>query len=192
MGLRSGSVPANLASLVTGPSGQLDAFRFQDELNTSTGTLEWELIGQDFPSQFGLYTVFNASEYEGSIFSVSFGFEVIFDVSLSKLENSSIDALFITLPGLSMLTIKIPESADFRDSSSFRTLGIRLAHYQLLVIIDCMVVSFVRLEQPPLPLLVENSRVEAFSGGAIVSVWWDCVINVHHMVYGKVLRCGKG
>lgn len=170
IGLRSGNLPDSVASLVTGPSGQLDAFQFQEELNTSTDRLEWELIGQDFPSQFGLYTVFNASEYEGSIFSVSVGTEVIFDVSLWKLENSSSDALFIILPGLSALTVEIPESVNFRDASSFRRLAIRLAHYQLLVIIDCSVVNFVSLEQPPLPLQVENSRVDAFSGGAIVSV----------------------
>lgn len=170
VGLRSGSVPDNLASLVSGPTGRLDAFSLQEELNSTTDSLEWELIGQDFPSQFGLYTVFNASDYEGSIFSINDRTDVIFDVSVLRVENSSSDVLFITLPGLSVLAVDIPESANFRDTSSFQRLGIRLVHYQLLVIIDCTVVNFVNLERPPLPLSVENSRVEVFSGGATVSV----------------------
>ena len=177
VGLRSGDIPDSLVSIVPGPSGLLDAFSFQEELNTTTDDQEWELIGQDFPSQFGLYTVFNASEYEGSIFSViSKTNDVIFDVSLWRSEYKNGDDLVIMLPGLSEFTVEIPASVNFRDQSSFQTLGIRLFHYQLLVIIDCIVVNFVNLEEPPLPLPVEDNRVEVFSGGATVSS----------------IQCGKG
>ena len=157
------------ASLVPGPTGRLDAFRLRDELNSSTTNLEWQLIGQDFPARFGLYAVFNASDYQGSIFSISDKSGVLFDVSLWRSSNDTYSFLSVTLPGLGPLVIDIPDSANLADPSSFRSLGVRLFHYQLLVIVDCAVVNFVDLERPPSPLPVGDTTVEVFEEGAVVS-----------------------
>lgn len=157
------------ASLVPGPTGRLDAFRLQHELNSSTSDLEWRLIGQDFPSQFGLYAVFNASDYEGSIFSIRDQSGLIFDVSLLRSANNSYNFLSVILPGLGPFVIDIPSSANLADRSSFRRLGLRLFRDQLLLIIDCQVVNFVDLDRPPVPLPVGDTTVEVFEEGAVVS-----------------------
>lgn len=157
------------ASLALGPTGLLDAFSLERQLNTSTFGSEWQIIGADFPSQFGLFTVFNASQYEGSIISVSDDSEFIFDVSLRRSENSSDDSLLVTLPGLDTLTVIIPESANLRDPFSFQSLGIRLSRYQLLVLVNCDVVNFVDLSDSPLPLPVSDGEVRIFDDEAIVS-----------------------
>lgn len=147
----------------------LDAFALERELNTSTLGPEWQQIAENFSTQFGLYVVFNASDYEGSIITISDGSGFAFDVSLQRSENSTGDVLSVTLPGLSTLRINIPASTNLRDSSSFQSLGVRLSHYQLLVIVDCDVVNFVNLEDPSLPLPVTDGEVRVFGGEAIVS-----------------------
>lgn len=147
----------------------LDAFALERELNTSTLGPEWQQIADNFSTQFGLHVVFNASDYEGSIITVRDGSGFAFDVSLRMSENSTGDVLSVTLPGLSTLRVDIPASANLRDSSSFQNLGVRLNHYQLLVIVDCIVVNFVNLEDPSLPLPVTDGEVRVFGGETIVS-----------------------
>ncbi len=169
VGLKDSNTSSQDALLTVGPSGMLDAFSLERELNTSTVGPEWEQISQDFPTQFGLHTVFNASEYEGSIISISNKSGLIFDVSLSRTENSTGDTLTVTLPGLSSFHIRIPEGANLRDGS-FQSLGIRLVHYQLVVVVDCVVVNFVDLVDPILPLPVTGGEVRVFGDQAIVSV----------------------
>lgn len=169
IGLRSGDLSSHDASLSTGPRGVLDAFTLERELNTSTTDSEWQQIAENFTSQFGLFTVFNTSEYEGSIITISDGSGFAFDISLRRSENSTEDELVVTLPGLSSLRIRIPASANLRDMSSFRSLGVRLSHYQLLVIVDCAIVNFANLEEPSLPLPVSGGEVRVFGGEAMVS-----------------------
>lgn len=135
----------------------------------STFGLEWELIGAEFTSQFGLYTVFNASEYEGSIISISSESGFMFDVSLRRSKNSTQDYLSVTLPRLKTLRIYIPESVNLRSSSSFQSIGLRLKHYHLLVIVNCTVVNFIDLPQPSQPLPVADGVVQVFGDEAIVS-----------------------
>lgn len=157
------------ATIVPGPSGQLDAFQLNDELNSTTSDLEWQLIRQDFPSQFGLYTVFNSSNYQGPIFAIRDAQNnLIFEVSLWRSQNNSYNVLSVILPGLDPIAINLPPSANLNDFSTFRSLGLRLFHYQLLVIVDCRVVNFVNLERPPSPLPVGDTRVEVFDEGAVV------------------------
>lgn len=170
VGLRSGDLSSLDAMVATGPDGLLDAFFLERELNTSTFGPEWEQIADNFSTQFGFHVVFNASDYEGSIITITDGSGLIFDVSLGMSENSTDDVLAVTLPGLSTLSITIPASANLRDPSSFQSLGVRLNHYQLLVIVDCDVVNFVNLEDPSLPLPVADGDVRVFGGETIVSV----------------------
>ena len=169
MGLRDGDLSIRDATKATGPSGMMDAFNLQRELNTSTSGAEWNLIGVEFPSQFGLYTVFNASQYEGSILSVSNGSGLIFDVSLRRADDDTNDVLIISLPGLSTIRVNISDSSGLRDSTSFQGIGIRLKHYQLLVIVNCVVVNFINLEDMPQPLPVSDGTVQVFENQAIVS-----------------------
>ena len=167
IGLRSGNLSGEDASLTTGPTGMLDAFSLERQLNTSTQGPDWQQISQDFPAQFGLYTTFNTSSYEGSIISVRNGSGFAFDVSLRRDTNSSGDVLVVTLPGLSTLRFSLPERTDGRP---FQSLGLRLRHYQLLVLVDCEVVNFVSLPDPPQPLPVFEGEVRVFNDEAIVSV----------------------
>ena len=167
--LRNGDLSSHDASVTTGPTGILDAFSLERELNMSTFGLEWELIGAEFTSQFGLYTVFNASEYEGSIISISSESGFMFDVSLRRSKNSTQDYLSVTLPRLKTLRIYIPESVNLRSSSSFQSIGLRLKHYHLLVIVNCTVVNFIDLPQPSQPLPVADGVVQVFGDEAIVS-----------------------
>lgn len=169
IGLRSDNFPSEDASLTVGPTGMLDAFMLERQLNTSTAGLEWQLIGADFPDQFGLYTVFNASGYEGSIISVRNGSGFEFDVSLRRDTNSSGDVLLVTLPGLSTLSVGIPESAQLRNNQLFQSLGVRLIHYQLLVLVNCAIVNFVDLPEASLPLPVLDGEVKVFDDEAVVS-----------------------
>ncbi len=171
IGLRSGGHQSFLdVSTAPGPTGRLDAFSLERGLNVSTSGREWEFIAHEFPTQFGLYTVFNVSQYEGPILSIGGGSGFMFDVTLRRAENSSTfsDYLMVTLPGLSTLRIDIPTSANLR-SSSFQSLGIRLRHYQLLVIVNCTIVNFVNLPQPSQPLPVDDGVVQVFGDEAIVS-----------------------
>lgn len=169
IGLRSGNFSSEDASLTTGPTGMLDAFMLERQLNESTTGLEWQVIGEDFPDQFGLYTIFNASDYEGSIISVRNGSAFAFDISLRRDVNSSDDILFVTLPGLETLRITIPASAGLRGSQSFSSLGVRLTCCQLLVLVNCVVVNFVDLPEPYLPLPVFEGEVSVFDDEAVVS-----------------------
>ena len=170
VGLRGGDLSSLDASVATGPDGLPDAFFLERELNTSTFGPEWQQIADNFSTQFGFHVVFNASDYEGSIITITDGSGLVFDVSLRMLENSTDDVLSVTLPGLSTLSLIIPASANLRDPSTFQSLGVRLNHYQLLVIVDCDVVNFVNLEDPSLPLPVADGDVRVFGGEAIVSV----------------------
>ena len=136
----------------------------------STLGLEWRFIGAEFPSQFGIYIVLNTSQFEGSLLSISSESGFIFDVSLRRSENSTRDFLSISLPGLNTLEINLPDDVDIQDSSSFQRLGIRLRHYQLLVIVNCRVVSFVDLPQTSLPLPVSNGTLRVFENDVIVSI----------------------
>ena len=158
----------DLADIVKGPTGKLDSFELKDDLNTTTSDLEWQLIMQNFPSQFGLYIIFDPSNYEGSIFTIHNGSDVFFDVSLFTSVNGS-RVVSVTLPGLGTSFLEIPENVNFLNGSSYRRLGIRLFKYQLLAIVDCEIVSFVNLEQLPDPLPVGTTTVEALEEGAKVS-----------------------
>ncbi len=156
------------ATIVRGPGGRLDAFLLNDDLNSTTSNIEWQLIRRDFPSQFGLYAIFNSTDYQGPIVIIRDGSDnIVFEVSLWRSMNTSYDVLSVTLPGLDPIAVSIPASVNLNDRS-FRNLGLRLFHYQLVVIIDCQVVNFVNLEQPPRPLPVNNTRVEVFDEGAVV------------------------
>ena len=172
LGLRSGSLSPHDASLTRGPDGTLDAFALQRQLNLSTLGLEWLQIAENFSMQFGLYSVFNLSDYEGSVLTISDGSGFAFDVSLRMSDNSTGDELVVTLPGLSTLRIGIPASTSLRDG--FQRLGIRLTHYQLQVVVNCEVVNFVNLDFDgenssfPLPVF-DDALVEVFGGAVTVS-----------------------
>ena len=169
VGLRNLNLSSDVASLTTGPSDMLDAYQLERQLNASITGPEWQIIANDFPDQFGLYTVFNASDFEGSIISIRNESGIEFDISLLRDMNSSDDALFVTLPGLSTFIVTIPTSVGLRDRENFQSLGVRLSHYQLVVLVDCELVDFVNLPEPPLPLPVMGAEVTVFDDQAIVS-----------------------
>jgi len=136
---------------------------------------------KDFPSQFGLYVVFDPSNYEGSILTVRNNSDVFFEISLFA-SNDTRSVLLVTLPGLGTNLVEIPEDVDLQNASSYRSLGVRLFNYQLLVIVDCEVVNFLNLERSPDPLPVGTSSVEFLEEGARVSAG----------ILGGVGCCGCG
>lgn len=180
VGLRSGTtLPGDDdISLAVGPTGELDAYRLERELNASTSdSSEWDMLGVDFPNQFGLYIIFNVSDYEGSIVSVSNDSGLVFDVSLRSSENLTNDVLEVTLPGLDTLEFNLPDGLDLRGSNSFQSVGIRLHHYQLLVIVNCTVVSFLDLPESSQPLPVSEGVVRVFSDETVVRQYYIVVMD---------------
>ena len=172
VGLRDGNPEEDGASLAFGPSGSLDAFALTQELTAPTTEREWELIGADFDTQFGVYTTFDAVGYTGSIISISDGVLLEFVLSL----NSSIEeinktqTLSITLPNFSFdFDVEIPSQGD----GGFQSIGIALEEGRLIVVVNCTVIDIIPVEFAVGSLPSEGANVAIFSEPTTVS----CAVN---------------
>lgn len=171
VGLRDGNTQEDGATVVPGPTGLMDAFALTRELSAPINGREWELIGMDFDTQFGVYTSFDALNYVGSIISIRNG--VLSEFSLSF--NSSGDTatnetrtqtLSITLPRFSFdFDVEIPSQGN----DAFQSIGIALEEGRLIVTVNCTVVDIIPVEFAVGELPSDRASVTIFSDPTIVS-----------------------
>lgn len=172
MGLRNSNFPDSDAITINSSNNEDDAFFLRRELSGLTVGREWELIGTEFVSEFGLYIVFNSIEYDDSrILSITDEDSVDSSLNVALLkssDSSNPDNLVITLPGLDPIVIDIPSATE---DSPFQRIGIRMKEGVLVVSLNCTLVDFVILPggAAPNPLPVANGTVVIFGAEAIVS-----------------------
>ena len=168
VGLQDGDIEEAGASLAFGPNGVLDAYALTEELAAPTTEREWELIREDFDTQFGIYLTFDALGYTGSIVSIG-------DKDLSKFVlslNSSaevideIQLLSILLPNYSLYyDVEIPSQGD----SGFQSIGIALEEQRLVIVVNCTVVDIVPVDFAVGNLPNANADIAIFSEPTTVS-----------------------
>lgn len=169
VGLRSSSLSPDDAEIVSGPTGEPDAFLLQRRLSALTSGIEWELIGAGLPSQFGLYTVFDTVQYSGSILSITSetNSRLLLDVMLLPSTTSQDrNTLTFIFPGLSPISIDIPAVAP--GESPFQDIGVRLKDSLLVVTVNCSIVDFAPLPNAPDSLSLDDARVSIFGNQATV------------------------
>ena len=169
VGLRDGDIEEDGAFLVPGPNGFLDAFVLTEELSAPTNGREWELIGMDFDTQFGVYTTFDASDYTGSILEINNGVLSEFVLSL----NSSAAA---AMNDSKMLSIRLPNfSFDYdveiplQGENTFQSLGVALEEERLVITVNCSVIDIIPVEFAVGTLPTGGATVNIFSEPTTVS-----------------------
>ena len=172
VGLRNNNLLTSDAVPTVGPTNALDALILQTDFSAPIGGADWNLIGANLPSEFGIFTIFNSLRYRGLIFSINTSNSTFTPLRIS-LENSTtspeLNSLVISLPGLTPLSIDVPTATP---DSPFQRIGIRLKNSLLVVSLNCTVVGFITLTQAPDPLQVANATLMVFESQAIVSS--DC------------------
>lgn len=165
VGLRDGNTEEDGASLVLGPSGLLNAFALTQELSAAMEGREWELIGMDFDTQFGVYVSLDALDYTGTIISISNGVLAEFVLTLNSSTEDS-RTLSITLPNFSFdFDVEIPPQGD----DMFQGIGIALEEERLIITVNCTVVDIIPVEFTVGNLPSEGAAVSIFSEPTTVS-----------------------
>ena len=145
VGLRDGNIDEDGAMLVLGPNGLLDAFALMRELSGPMEGREWELIGEDFNTQFGIYAIFDSSNYAGDIISIGNGILTQFSLSLNSSEDAPNEkqTLTIALPNFSFdFEVDIPTQGD----DAFQSIGIALEDERLVITVNCTVADIIPVE----------------------------------------------
>ena len=162
VGLRDSSS----AELTNGPTDEFDAFQLQRQFTTNIAGLELELIGTQISSQFGIYILFNALQYNGSLISITTANrETVLEVTLQE-SNSSTDlnTLVVSLNGMDF-PFDLPIATT---ESPFQDIGIRLEDSLLVVTLNCTTVDFVVLQSEITPISVTGGTVNILGENAIV------------------------
>ena len=149
-----------------GPNGLEDAFALTRMFSGQTIGREWELIGIDFNTQFGVYIAFQAG-YNGSLLEITDGSQTLFYISLIDLGDLTAQ-LTVTLPGLTSVNVNIPTSPD----GMYQFIGIKLQLSRLVIIVNCTVEAIIPLEGAPEQLEATTSSIAIFNQPATVCC--DC------------------
>ena len=120
---------------------------------------EWELIGLDFDTQFGVYTTFDTLNYTGSIISISNGVLSEFILSLNN-SGDLLQTLSIRLPNFSFdFEVEIPLQGD----DAFQSFGVALEEGRLIITVNCTVIDIISVESTVGNLPSEGATVTIFS-----------------------------
>ena len=145
VGLRDGNIDEDGASLVTGPNGLPDAFALTRGLSGLAEGRQWELIGADFDTQFGIYTTFDSFNYAGTILSIGNGILDQFSLSLNKSTDApnETQTLTIVLPNFSFdFNVDTPP----QDGGAFQSIGVAMEDGRLVITVNCTVVDIIPVE----------------------------------------------
>ena len=165
------------AIVTTGPNNQSDAFILQRQFSAPTSGVEWEQIGTGLRSEFGIYTVFDTTQYTGSIITITneINSMLLLDITIQPSANSLVqNTLTFTLPGLGQ-TFEIDIHTASADRP-FQDIGISFRNSILGVLLNCNLSDFKKLPSAPDQLSTDNGRVTIFGDQATVSFFAiECV-----------------
>lgn len=155
---------------MAGPTGLPDAFDLTQELSAPINGRIWELVGMDFDTRFGVYTTFDALNYDGTIISIRNGVLSEFSLSLNSSGDSADEAetqtLIITLPNFSFdFEVEIPS----QDSNAFQSIGVALEEGRLIATVNCTVIDIIPVQFDVGELPMNESTVTIFSDPTTVS-----------------------
>ena len=174
VGLRDGNIDEDGAMLVLGPNGLLDAFALTRELSGPMEGREWELIGEDFNTQFGIYATFDSSNYAGTIIAIGNGILTQFSVSLNRSDNAPNErqTLTVELPNFSFdFEVDISTQGD----SAFQSIGIALEDERLVITVNCSVTDIIPVEFDVGNLPSDSAGVTIFTEPTTVRMLYICL-----------------
>ena len=124
----------------------------------------------DFDTQFGVYTTFDALNYEGTIISIQNGvlskFSLTMNSSRGSADEGQTQTLIVTLPNVSFdFEVEIPS----QDRSAFQSIGVALEEGRLIATVNCTVIDIIPIVFDVGELPMNGSTVTIFSNPTTVS-----------------------
>ena len=175
VGLRDGSLMEDGATLAEGPTRDLDAFRLSRPLSAFTNTSEWQILRNNFPSQFAFYAEFDASDfYNGTILSINDGAVGELSVAInSNPQHETTQTVTIQLPQSDPEVVLIYILGD--TEPAYQRIGFTLRSRQLNLYHNCSLFYRTRLDSLPLnKTAFAPSLVTIFGSPTRVSALYTC------------------